>query len=607
MIGGVGDVAVGPGAVGARRRVRPGVRAPGPGRLRGDARPSRPLRAGPGRGAGDPRAARPVTRSRPDLEPMLGSLAPRLWVATADLRGIQSGPGLGPDAGAVDRDRRERVGRDAVPTGPVRRPRRRPGAGPRGGRRRASGRSSCPRQRAAAESRDPDVTDDRTADLLARARRVLPGGTVHTFSNRPARVPGVHGCARLRHRAWRRRLRLDDRRVSGCSTWSSARARSSSAIAIPAFVAAVAGQADRIANHFHVSPEVGRGRGARRLDGPVRGPRPLRQLGHRGDARRPAPRSGPHRPRPAHQARGRLPRQPRRRPVPLELRPRRRLGRRHPGARHARNPGRRRGPHRARALQRRRRDGRGGRGGAPRRGGRDRRGAGHARDRARARVPRRRPRDRRSLAPAARLRRGDHRVPARARRRAGVLRRSGRPHGARQGARRRHAGRCAGGHRGADGVARSGASRTAAGSSPRARSTGTRSRWRRSSRRSASSRSRARTSSLHRIGDAIAAGLVAAFAERGSPFQSTGVGPLVEFYVSDVPVRDYVTAQRTDQRAEGRARRRAARAGRLRRRRPLQRLARARRCGGRRVDRRRRGGARPATLSAPSRPIRGRR
>jgi glycine/D-amino acid oxidase-like deaminating enzyme len=31
----------------------------------------------------------------PDLEPMLGPLAPGLWVATADLRGIQSGPGLG--------------------------------------------------------------------------------------------------------------------------------------------------------------------------------------------------------------------------------------------------------------------------------------------------------------------------------------------------------------------------------------------------------------------------------------------------------------------------------------------------------------------------------
>jgi dimethylglycine dehydrogenase len=31
----------------------------------------------------------------PDLEPMLGALVPGLWVATADLRGIQSGPGLG--------------------------------------------------------------------------------------------------------------------------------------------------------------------------------------------------------------------------------------------------------------------------------------------------------------------------------------------------------------------------------------------------------------------------------------------------------------------------------------------------------------------------------
>ena len=31
----------------------------------------------------------------PDLEPMLGEILPRLFVATADLRGIQSGPGLG--------------------------------------------------------------------------------------------------------------------------------------------------------------------------------------------------------------------------------------------------------------------------------------------------------------------------------------------------------------------------------------------------------------------------------------------------------------------------------------------------------------------------------
>jgi dimethylglycine dehydrogenase len=31
----------------------------------------------------------------PDLEPMLGEILPRLYVATADLRGIQSGPGLG--------------------------------------------------------------------------------------------------------------------------------------------------------------------------------------------------------------------------------------------------------------------------------------------------------------------------------------------------------------------------------------------------------------------------------------------------------------------------------------------------------------------------------
>ena len=51
MIGGVGDVAVRAVAVGARRRVRPHVRAPGPGRLRGDARaePSPSCRAWTGR------------------------------------------------------------------------------------------------------------------------------------------------------------------------------------------------------------------------------------------------------------------------------------------------------------------------------------------------------------------------------------------------------------------------------------------------------------------------------------------------------------------------------------------------------------------------------
>jgi glutamate-1-semialdehyde 2,1-aminomutase len=52
---------------------------------------------------------------------------------------------------------------------------------------------------------------------------------------------------------------------------------------------------------------------------------------------------------------------------------------------------------------------------------------------------------------------------------------------------------------------------------------------------------------LHRVGNAIAERLVDAFARRGIAIQSTGVGPLVEFYVSDVPIRDYVSAQRTDQ------------------------------------------------------------
>jgi glutamate-1-semialdehyde 2,1-aminomutase len=53
---------------------------------------------------------------------------------------------------------------------------------------------------------------------------------------------------------------------------------------------------------------------------------------------------------------------------------------------------------------------------------------------------------------------------------------------------------------------------------------------------------------LHRVGEALASGLAVAFAARGIPFQSTGVGPLVEFYSSTTPIRDYVTAQRTDQR-----------------------------------------------------------
>ena len=55
---------------------------------------------------------------------------------------------------------------------------------------------------------------------------------------------------------------------------------------------------------------------------------------------------------------------------------------------------------------------------------------------------------------------------------------------------------------------------------------------------------------LHGTGNAIGDRLVAAFADRGLPLQVTGVGPLVEFYVSDKPVLDYVTAQRTDQRAK---------------------------------------------------------
>ena len=100
-----------------------------------------------------------------------------------------------------------------------------------------------------------DVIGDRTADLLARARRVLPGGTVHTFSNRPRGFPAF--------------MDLPDfviERGDGAYVWTTDDERlldmvlGAGAVILghrhPAFVAAVAGQADRIANHFHLAPEV---------------------------------------------------------------------------------------------------------------------------------------------------------------------------------------------------------------------------------------------------------------------------------------------------------------------------------------------------------------
>jgi glutamate-1-semialdehyde 2,1-aminomutase len=53
---------------------------------------------------------------------------------------------------------------------------------------------------------------------------------------------------------------------------------------------------------------------------------------------------------------------------------------------------------------------------------------------------------------------------------------------------------------------------------------------------------------LHGWGTALGEGLVAAFRRHGVAIQLTGVGPIVEFYVSDTPVHDYRTALGTDMR-----------------------------------------------------------
>jgi glutamate-1-semialdehyde 2,1-aminomutase len=53
---------------------------------------------------------------------------------------------------------------------------------------------------------------------------------------------------------------------------------------------------------------------------------------------------------------------------------------------------------------------------------------------------------------------------------------------------------------------------------------------------------------LHRMGESLGEGLRATFARRGTTIQLTGVGPIIEFYVSTEPVRDYRAAMRTDMR-----------------------------------------------------------
>ena len=131
----------------------------------------------------------------------------------------------------------------------------------------------------------------------------------------------------------------------------------------------------------------------------------------------------------------------------------------------ARRAGARRGRHDRLPLQRRRRRGRCGRalrGGArrdPRRAGRREHGCRAAG----ARVPRGAARALRRVRRAARLRRGDHRLPPRSRRRAGALRRHARPDDPREDRRRRAAARGVRRPRRADGAARAGRRRLPGG------------------------------------------------------------------------------------------------------------------------------------------------
>jgi glutamate-1-semialdehyde 2,1-aminomutase len=57
---------------------------------------------------------------------------------------------------------------------------------------------------------------------------------------------------------------------------------------------------------------------------------------------------------------------------------------------------------------------------------------------------------------------------------------------------------------------------------------------------------------LHDWGNRLGEGIQEAFARRGTTIQLTGVGPIVEFYVSDTPVSNYRTAQATDLRPKSR-------------------------------------------------------
>ena len=266
------------------------------------------------------------------------------------------------------------------------------------------------------------TTTGPTDDLLARARRALPGGTVHTFSNRPRGFP-----------AFMDQPDFIIERGEGAYVWTTDGERMLDMVL-------GAGRPPRP----RPSGDRGRGRCPGRARSPTTSTSPpevvdAAELVVSTDARRGrACASSTPAPRRCSSPSGWSARTPGRdRLIKLE------------GAYHGNlddvlfhssfgavddwggdipapdTPGIPAGcgRDRARALQRRRRDGRG-RGGTARRGGRDHRGADHARHRARARLPRRGPRDRRSLAPAARLRRGDHRLPPRAGRRAGVLRRA---------------------------------------------------------------------------------------------------------------------------------------------------------------------------------------
>ena len=222
------------------------------------------------------------------------------------------------------------------------------------------------------------------------------------------------------------------------------------------------GRGGAVARHDLRRADRGRGRPRRRdrRRGAVDRDGAPRLLRHRGGDERGAPGAGRDPPRPADQVLRQLPR-PRRR-APRE----RRLG--PDDARdplHAGRPVGRRRRHDRAALQRRRRGRRsrgrvrGGAGGDPRRAG----GRQHGRRSSRARLPRGAPAAVRRVRRAARLRRGDHRLPRRARRGAGALRRHARPHDPRQDRRRRPAG---GGLRRpgrADGAARAGRRRLPGG------------------------------------------------------------------------------------------------------------------------------------------------